>query len=53
MMNVRRGANRERLINSFPVKFQGIDCTLIELRDEENGFKVVDRADFVLLWSCE
>lgn len=41
------------IMTEYPVLLKGMQCTLIELKDDSNGWKVIDEEDNVLIWSAE
>jgi len=40
--DIRRAAQKEKRPLSYQVEFQKAECTLVELFDEKDGWKIVD-----------
>lgn len=50
----RRVAKKTKLkIHQFEMTYKDERCILVELKDEKDGWKLVNSSDDVLLWSCE
>ena len=45
--------HKRSVLGQYPVSFKNQHCTLYELIDERNAWKLVDAAGEVLMWSCE